>query len=227
MITRAQLIVLGLLWLSDWSLGLWAILTAPERVPVHWNWQGEVDRYSSPWELGLLPPVIFTVTFVPLLIVPCIGSVRKTLERSGPMYGRVTIVVAATLIGIHAAMIFFADNDPAYILRMAYTALGLMFAILGHWMRNIRRNPVMGIRTPWTMKSDYVWERTHRVGGRLMLALGTAIAVSALLLPIWVGVVTLLVGLLGLCTWAMFYSRSLAREERRGNDFRPGDGFLI
>jgi uncharacterized membrane protein len=71
----------------------------------------------------------------------------------------------------------------------------------------------MGIRTPWTLKSDYVWERTHRVGGRLMALLGIVVALAAIFLPIWAGVVIFLPGLLTLCAWAMFYSRSLAREE--------------
>ena len=87
-----------------------------------------------------------------------------------------------------------------------------LFMALGNWMGKIRRNPVMGIRTPWTLKSDYVWERTHRVGGRLMVVLGGVVALAALLLPVWTAIVIFLPGLLTLCAWAMFYSRSLARK---------------
>ena len=80
MFSRAQWIVLGLLWLGDWSLGIWAIVTSPAQVPLHWNWQGEVDRYGSPWELGLLPPIVLTVTLTVLLVMPYIGSVMKSLD---------------------------------------------------------------------------------------------------------------------------------------------------
>ncbi|HVU87135.1 MAG TPA: SdpI family protein [Pirellulales bacterium] len=218
MITRNQGIVLGLLWLGDWALGFWAIATSPDRVPVHWNWKGEVDRYGSPWELGILAPLLFTITLAVLPSLPYLSSQSGALKRSGPMYGRMIIIFAITIIAMNAAMICLGGNHPSYLLRMVLVTLAMMLLIVGNWMGKIRRNSVMGIRTPWTLKSDYVWERTHRLGGRLQVAHGISVLLAAFLLPVWAGIVVLMGGLLLLCAWAMFYSRSLARGESRDHD---------
>jgi uncharacterized membrane protein len=37
-------------------------------------------------------------------------------------------------------------------------------------MKNIKRNWFMGIRTPWTLSSDVIWEKTHKLGGKLFQA---------------------------------------------------------
>jgi len=36
---------------------------------------------------------------------------------------------------------------------------------LSNYMGKIRRNPHLGIKLPWTLKSDIVWNKTHRLGG--------------------------------------------------------------
>ena len=110
-------------------------------------------------------------------------------------------------------MIFFADSDPTYILRMVYVCWGSTIAILGNWMERSAAIRSWAFAHPETLKSDYVWERTHRVGGRLMALLGIVVALAAILLPIWAGIVIFIAGLLTLCAWAMFYSRLLRREE--------------
>ncbi|HEU5228101.1 MAG TPA: SdpI family protein, partial [Ktedonobacteraceae bacterium] len=47
-----------------------------------------------------------------------------------------------------------------------------LFIFLGNYTGKMRRNFWMGIRTPWTLASAVVWERTHRLGGWLFVAVG-------------------------------------------------------
>jgi len=53
----------------------------------------------------------------------------------------------------------------------------LMF--VGNYMGKIRKNFFIGIRTPWTLASDEVWAKTHRLGGWCMVAAGLAMAAGA------------------------------------------------
>ena len=51
-------------------------------------------------------------------------------------------------------------------------AIGLLFIFIGFMMRQARRNFFIGIRTPWTLSSDTVWNETHRVGAVLFIISG-------------------------------------------------------
>lgn len=41
--------------------------------------------------------------------------------------------------------------------------IGLVLIALAPLLPHLDRNPLIGVRTPWTLKSDYAWKRTHRV----------------------------------------------------------------
>ena len=92
------------------------------------------------------------------------------------------------------------------------TIIGLLFIVLGNWMGKLRRNLIAGIRTPWTLKSDVVWQRTHRIGGRLMVALGLAVLFAAMLFPVWVVAALVAAGAMGLAIWAFAYSWWISRK---------------
>lgn len=83
---------------------------------------------------------------------------------------------------------------------------GVLWIVVGNWMGKIRRNWLMGIRTRWTLKNDAVWERTHRVGGRLFVANGFVTLLAGIFLPVVAGFVVLIGGLLALTLWAFAYS---------------------
>ncbi|MEL7298668.1 MAG: SdpI family protein, partial [Pseudomonadota bacterium] len=57
--------------------------------------------------------------------------------------------------------------------------VGLLFVVLGNYMGKLRKNFFIGIRTPWTLASDEVWARTHRLGGYLFVAAGIGLMLSA------------------------------------------------
>jgi hypothetical protein len=52
--------------------------------------------------------------------------------------------------------------------------------VLGNYLGKTTRNFFLGIRTPWTLASDEVWRRTHRLGGWTMVGAGVALVVMGL-----------------------------------------------
>ena len=95
-------------------------------------------------------------------------------------YGLIhTAVVLTVLALIHVAVIGAALGAPVSIHRLVPIALGVMLIAIGNQLPRARPNWWFGIRTPWTLSNDRVWERTHRVGGYLMTAAGAAIMVGA------------------------------------------------
>jgi uncharacterized membrane protein len=84
--------------------------------------------------------------------------------------------------------------------------VGLMIAMLGNWMGKLRRNFYIGIRTPWTLANEVVWEKTHRLGGKLFVAAGLISAITGLFAGDVVCFVVLMSTLIGSALWAVLYS---------------------
>ena len=62
-----------------------------------------------------------------------------------------------------------------------FVGIGLLLVLLGNYMGKLRKNFFIGVRTPWTLASDEVWARTHRLTGWLWAAAGLALAIDGLL----------------------------------------------
>ena len=53
--------------------------------------------------------------------------------------------------------------------------------ISGNYLPKVKRNYVLGIKLPWTVKSDENWYRTHRLGGVVFVFGGIFIISTAFL----------------------------------------------
>lgn len=204
--TRAQIVWLILLDISSFLIGLIAFPLLRVETPIHWNMQGEVDGYAGRLEAAFLFPLLVSVTSAVFLTLPFIPSLRTSLEKSGKYYGRIVLVGVIALVGIQLAImlqVFGKFEAPRY----AMLILASLFMVMGNWMGKIRRNKIVGIRTPWTLASDVVWERTHRVGGPLLVAMGLITGLSTILThrPI-VPLSIMFAGTTAILIWSFAYS---------------------
>ena len=73
-------------------------------------------------------------------------------------------------------------------------ALAALYYFIGVLVENAKRNWFVGIRTPWTLSSDRVWNRTHKLGGRLFKAAAIITLVGLLFEPysFWFAIVPVL-----------------------------------
>ena len=70
------------------------------------------------------------------------------------------------------------------------------------------------VRTRWTLESDLVWEKTQRLGGKLLAGVGVVTAGAALLLPPLWAVAAALAGCLTAAAVSIAYARHLGLEEQ-------------
>jgi uncharacterized membrane protein len=206
MMTREQKLWLAGLLLADVVASLICLAILPSTVPAHWNSRGQIDRYGSPWESTLLVSVCIVLFPGFLVALPRIARVGAALNRSQTIYGRMVLAVTAALVAMHLVIMLCVREQSLQFLAAVPILFGALWMVIGNWMGKIRRNSIMGIRTPWTLKSDTVWERTHRVGGRLQVAHGLATVLAGILLPAWAAFFVLTGGLVALVIWALAYS---------------------
>ena len=174
--SKTELLILTIILLPALYLAfVWN--TLPEEVPMHFNAKGEVDRYGSKDELiGLLFMLNLPLYFI-MRFAPQIDPKKKINEKQ--LFG--LRLVLHLFISAIALFIIYSTQQGALANPFGIVSLvGLLFAALGFFFRSIKPNYFIGIKTPWTLESEEVWNKTHRVSGPVWIAGGIFMALSPL-----------------------------------------------
>lgn len=155
----------------------------PDQVPMHWGFDGEINRYGSKnelWLMGALGP-LFALLFQ---FLPRLDPKRRNYEKFQTYYEAFSLVlVAFTSVMMGVALLESFRPGTLSMGRVVSALVGLLFLFVGNLMGKVKPNFFMGIRNPWTLSDPDVWNRAHRLGGGLFFLTGLATVVSAILLP--------------------------------------------
>lgn len=161
----------------------------PDQIPTHWNSQGQVDDYTAkPWGAVIFPGMSLAV-FLMMKLIPVISPRGFRTDEFRPVVNVFQLTLVAFTAGIGVLTLLEALGYQTPINRLVFAATGLLLIIIGNFMGKVRKNFFLGIRTPWTLASDEVWSRTHRLGGRMLMLGGAVMILNAIIqLPIQVSV---------------------------------------
>lgn len=153
----------------------------PEKVPMHWNIKGEIDRYGEKLELLIIPFLLPFLVYIIFLVIPKIDPKNK-LNKMGNKLQTIKVLLT-TFMSILALFIIYSVknqsiDNPNYIVL----SIGLLYIILGNYFKTIKANYFIGIRTPWTLENETVWKETHKLGGKLWFLGGIIVVLSSLIL---------------------------------------------
>ncbi len=160
---------------------LWIYPALPHAVPIHWGPSGHANGFApKPWGAFIGPLTLFGIWIV-VTILPSISPRGYRLEPFQAVYGTIELVLLGMFLILTMASLMAAAGQPIHITLVVPLAVGVLFVILGNYMGKMTKNFFIGIRTPWTLASDEVWSRTHRLGGWLFVLSGLAMIIEALL----------------------------------------------
>jgi uncharacterized membrane protein len=214
---RSLLLALVLIAASA-AVGVWAyrMLPATAEVAVHFSERGEANGFMPGWPGLAVLPIVGFVVVVLLAFAPRWLGGGEALARSAA-FGILLIGVAAMFLVAEAAIAMRALDPSFDAIRWLFVAVGILFVLIGAVMGRIAPNPIVGIRTPWTMADERVWRRTHLVTGRLTALGGVALAaVAALSADRTDLVVVLVICVLGPLLAGVIYSRAIAGGAKAG-----------
>jgi uncharacterized membrane protein len=130
-------------------------------------------------------------------ILPWLSPRQFEVDRFRETYGYVMALVVALFAYIHGLILWNSLHPDAQMGRFLIAGILGFFIPLGNVLSRVRRNFWMGIRTPWTLANEDVWNRTHRLGGWIFVGYGLAGCIAVLLgTPlVWVFVALIVVAL--------------------------------
>jgi uncharacterized membrane protein len=218
--TKKMLLILSLLMAAGMAaIGVAVASRAPAglQLPVHWNIAGEADRYASKWTALMMAPGLTLLFAAFFWFLPELEPRERNLERSQGLYLSGWAALLIVMVAVEVVMLSAALHWSLRVYGIITGAVGLTFVLIGNQLGKSRRMYLVGIRTPWTLASEEVWIKTHRLGGKLMVAGGLLLILTAFA-PIPSGLFATLfaVAMVVMVGVPIVYSYWLWRREKRG-----------
>lgn len=163
---RNTSIMLGIIMVSL-LVGIYAYPKMPDMMASHWNAQGQVNGYVPKFWALFLMPALSGVLLLFFVLIPKIDPLKANIEKFRTYYEMFVTIVIALMFYIHLLTLLWNAGLTFNMVRFLSPVLGALFYYSGILSENAKRNWFIGIRTPWTLSSDVVWNRTHAIGGKL------------------------------------------------------------
>ncbi|MEO8354933.1 MAG: SdpI family protein [Chloroflexota bacterium] len=179
--SRTTNIVVLLMILAATIVGVALWNQLPDPMASHWNVNDQVDGYMSKfWGVFMLPLITLGMWLL-FIIIPNIDPLKANIAQFRGIFNLFITLIVAFMIYIHILSLRWNLGYTDFgMSRAMLPAMGILFIFIGYLFRSAKRNFFVGIRTPWTLSSDRVWDETHRLGSVLFMISGVLALVGAL-----------------------------------------------
>jgi uncharacterized membrane protein len=177
-IRKSEIAVIGIILLSV-VVGICFYPQMPEKMASHWNAKGEVDSYIPKFWALFLTPLISAGLALLFLAIPRIDPLKANIDKFRKYYDGFIILFLTFLFSIDVQVILWnlgVEISPNVMLPIG---VGILFFYIGILCEHSKRNWFIGIRAPWTLSSERVWDKTNKIGSKLFKIAGVITFVGA------------------------------------------------
>jgi uncharacterized membrane protein len=153
----------------------------PEQVATHWNFRGEADNFSSKFIGAFSIPVLLIFVYLLFYFLPFLDPKKEKYKFFAKSYHVFKNIILLFLFLTYILAGFEAIGKIKAVGVAIPLMVGVLFIIIGNYMGKIKSNWFVGIKTPWTLSSEEVWNKTHRFGGKMFILSGILIGLSPFL----------------------------------------------
>jgi uncharacterized membrane protein len=187
----------------------------PEQMASHWNMNDEVDGAMSKFWGVFLMPLIALGLFGLFLIIPRIDPHKANIAQFRETFNMFIILIVVFLLYVHGLTLAWSLGYQNFKMSSALLPfIGVLFIVIGYMLRKAKRNFFIGIRTPWTLSSDSVWDKTHQLGSILFIVSGALAVIGGFIggmNAFWL----MFIPLMGSTLFLVVYSYILYRDETK------------
>ncbi len=165
------------------SLWAWPQFPVDARIVTHWDFNGRPNGHMGKTMGLFLAPALAAVLGLLFALFPRIEP-RKLNLASSAKYYRAMWIGALCVLGVaHGVVVAAALHAAVNVTAVTMGAVGVLYIVMGNYLGKTRSNFFAGVRTPWTLTSEYSWERTHRLTGKLFMVTGAATLAALAVYP--------------------------------------------
>jgi uncharacterized membrane protein len=215
MSTRNTVIAGGLIILGGVLYSALLYPSLPAQIPTHWDLNGQVNGWTGRAWGAFFGPGFNVLLLALLMVLPALSPRQFQVDSFRRTYNYIALLVVGMIQYFEVISLQAALHPGLESGRWVVAGLMLMMAGMGNMLGKVRRNFWMGIRTPWTLANDTVWDGTHRLAARLLVAAGGLGALAAGLgAPLALCFVVLMVALLWPTVYSLLLFKRLQSEGR-------------
>jgi len=163
---KSEVLVLAII-LASFILSAYIYPQLPDTLASHWNASGNVNGYMPKIFALFIMPAVSLVLFLLFVAIPRVDPLKQNIAQFRKYFDGFVVLIVLFLLYVHAFTILWNLGYTFDIIQVLVPAFAVLFFYLGILLENSKRNWFIGIRTPWTMSSDRVWESTHKTAGKL------------------------------------------------------------
>ena len=136
-------------------------------------------------------------------------------EADHKEYYRIRFLIHSYQALFTCIIIFMVSQGRPFIMeRWAFIGVGLLITGIGYYLRRLKPNNYVGVRTPWTLQSDEVWKETHQMASTLWISAGLVIIVAGFFLSLITGVFIIFFAAIVLAALPYIYSFRLYNKDK-------------
>jgi len=215
MSTRTTTILVSILIIAAVLAGLLLWNKLPDQMASHWNANDQVDGYMPKFWGVFMVPLMMLGMSVLFLVIPNIDPLKANIAQFREAFNLFIVLITGFMVYIHILTLRWSLGYTNFGMSKAMLpAMGLLFIFVGYMLRKAKRNFFIGIRTPWTLSSDKVWDETHRLGSILFVVSGVFAFIGSLfggMVAFWL----LFIPIISSTIFLLVYSYVLYQRETR------------
>jgi len=154
------------------ALGIYLYPLIPDVFATHWGLYGEPDGYSSKFVGLFLMPTFSLVIYLLFLFLPKIDPLKGNIKKFKNYFDLFILTLVGFLFYMYMLTMFWNLGFQFNFVLFITPPFAILFYLVGILLEKTKRNWFVGIRTPWTLSSDNVWDKTHKLGSVLFKVMG-------------------------------------------------------
>lgn len=151
----------------------------PAELPNHWNFQGQVDGYSSKFDAMVLTHAF--LIFGNIFMCFMLDNDPRNKKQNNFVMTISKLAMPAVMLVVYTITVMVGLGRAVNVSVIIPVFVGLLFIAIGNYLPKTKRNYTVGIKLPWTLNSDENWRRTHRLGGICFVITGLCFILSVFL----------------------------------------------
>lgn len=189
----------------------------PEKVAMHYDLEGNPDRYGSKSELIIMAVVLIAVNALTYLLLTNMYRIdpKKYAAENKDRLHSIALAVSIFIASLSCFILYSSlDGSVKLSMGLVFSGVGLLFAVIGNYLPNLKPNYFAGLRLPWTLENEDNWRKTHRLAGKLFFSGGLILAITCLFTPPIASIIIFFAGTMIITIIPCVYSYKLYKRQK-------------